>query len=717
MRDDSSAVLENGAPKSIEDTHEEVDYLRLVKNAYESSTDYMSSNLRTQWERNYSNFLSRHPGGSKYRTEAYKHRSRLFRPKSRATERSKEAALVTAFFSTSDIVSISNSDSSDPFGAASARIWKEVINLRLRKTIPWFKIVIAAFQTAHVLGTVISYQFWDYQERIDKEDKEELVYDNETGDAKYETKSIDKVTIIKDEPCIELVENENFRIDPGASWVDPINTSPYTIHLIPMYIIDIMDRMEQTDSKTGQPRWKKLSKEQIYAYGSETLDSDTVRQAREGSRQDPKDDQFTELDEHRIVWVYRNIFKVPGKGDVVFYSLGSKHLLTEPKPLSEVYLHGMRPYTMGHTVIEAFRNYPSSVVELGQDMQAATNDNLNQRFDNVRQVLNKRYFVKRGSTVDLRSLRRNVSGSITMMNDPERDVKVHEPGDVTSSSYQEQNLFNADFDEITGNFSAGSVQTNKELGETVGGMRMLKDPSNLMTEYIIRTFAETWVKSTLEQILALERSYESDEVIIQAAGKNAKVDKTPHNLMRTALDLEINVGYGVTDPQARVTRLLFGMESINKLAPKLMSKAKDSEIALEIFGILGYDDGSRFFMNDEEYAKFEEENPPVPSEVDKQIESAEKMKLAQIEQDRLVWEERILSDERKKAADLKVQMQRDGEQRELTLGKEAIDIEKLNLDKLELKVKREDTLRKDAEIRDKEKATLNRSGGSNESKS
>jgi hypothetical protein len=92
--------------------------------------------------------------------------------------------------------------------------------------------------------------------------------------------------------------------------------------------------------------------------------------------------------------------------------------------------------------------------------------------------------------------------------------------------------------------------------------------------------------------------------------------------------------------------------------------------------------------------------PPQKSEVDKQIESAEKMALAKIEQDRLIWAERIQSDERKKAAELSVTARRDQSVSGMNLGKQQVDIEKLNLDKLALDYKREDMMRKDAEILD-----------------
>ena len=94
------------------------------------------------------------------------------------------------------------------------------------------------------------------------------------------------------------------------------------------------------------------------------------------------------------------------------------------------------------------------------------------------------------------------------------------------------------------------------------------------------------------------------------------------------------------------------------------------------------------------------------------IQSQEKIEAAKLELDRLVWEARITSEERMKAAELSVNSGKEGAKVELELGKRDIDIEKLNLEKFGLDIKREDMLRKDAEIKDKEKENLNRSGGS-----
>ena len=181
MEDSSEQVLEGGRIDSLEKTFEsdeEVDYLKLTRSAYNSSTDYMEANLKAQWERNINNFMSMHPPGSKYRTEAYKYRSRLFRPKTRASIRSKEAALAMAFFSTSDVVNIKAADDSDINAVDSAKVMQELVNMRLKKTLNWYLLSIGAFQDAQVMGVCISHQYWDYEEKTKRVPEEYQEYDS-----------------------------------------------------------------------------------------------------------------------------------------------------------------------------------------------------------------------------------------------------------------------------------------------------------------------------------------------------------------------------------------------------------------------------------------------------------------------------------------------------------------------------------------------------------
>jgi hypothetical protein len=171
-----------------------------------------------------------HPQGSKYLSDAYRARSKFFRPKTRAAVRKNEAIAAEAFFQTEDVVSVTAPDDDDPAQQASAEILKELLNYRLTKSVPWFLTLIGGYQDAQVQGLVCSYQYWEFNA----------------------AKKIDR-------PCVKLRPIENIRFDPSADWTDPVNTSPYFIDMIPMYVKDVQARSKMIDPKTGQPRWAPMS--------------------------------------------------------------------------------------------------------------------------------------------------------------------------------------------------------------------------------------------------------------------------------------------------------------------------------------------------------------------------------------------------------------------------------------------------------------------------
>ena len=237
---------------------------------------------------------------------------------------------------------------------------------------------------------------------------------------------------------------------------------------------------------------------------------------------------------------------------------------------------GERPYVMGKLNIEAHRVYPSATVELTEELQAASNDIWNQRFDNIRLSMNKRYHIRRDRNIDLDALFRSVPGGAVEMDDPDQDVRIVETRDVTGSAYQEQDRINMDFDELQGNFSASTVGGARNLNETVGGMTLLAGNTNMITEFVLRTFAETWVEPVLKQLLKLEQYYETDEHVTALAGESGGVegeegsvdfgqDEVMDELLKQDVLLKVNVGMNATDPVGRVQNLLFGVGSIGQL--------------------------------------------------------------------------------------------------------------------------------------------------------
>src|SRR3990167_743907 len=367
----------------------ETDYLALAQEAFDASTTFLDANYRVDLDYSLRAFRNEHAAGSKYLSEEYKARSRLFRPKTRAVIRKNEAAGAVALFSNMEIVDLQPGNPDDPQSVAARDAMKAVLEYRLNRTIPTFEICMGGIQDAQTQGVVCSYQYW-----------------------KYETRGGKKT---KDEPCIELRPIENIRIDGGADWINPVESSPYLFDIIPMYVCDVKAMMNNKDSKTGAPKWKKFTDDIIAQALPDEIDS--IRKSRLGKGTDPHKEKKA-ISSFDVVWVMRCFMRNEVGVDHTYYTLGTEKLLTDPKPIDEVYFHGKRPYAMGYAVLETHMSFKSSMPVLTRPLQQETNDVANQRLDNVKFVLNKRWIVARGRQVDVQSLVRNVPGGVTLTTDP-----------------------------------------------------------------------------------------------------------------------------------------------------------------------------------------------------------------------------------------------------------------------------------------------------------
>jgi hypothetical protein len=557
------------------------DWLKRARDAWYFSTSYVDSNYRKGWEDSIRAFNNQHASDSKYNSETFQKRSHVYRPKTRAVIRKNEAATAAAFFSNIDLIEIKPLNSAVKEQLASAETMQQLIQYRLTKSIPWFQVCMGGIQDAQVQGAVCAHVHWRFTSGRGKNG--ELVP-------------------LEDKPVVDLFPIENLRIDPSANWMDPVDTSPYLIHLIPMYVCDIKDRMEHPDPKGGT--WKKLDDDALKRFiGSQ---NDTTRDARAGAAQDPASQRRT-ISDYDIIWVHRHIHRYQGV-DWQFYTLESDEMLTDPELLENVVFHGKRPYVMGQAMLETHKAIPASLPTMTKDLASVSNDIINSRIDNVKLVLNKRWKVLRGKNVDMPSLVRNVPGGITQVDNMEDVEEINWP-DVTSSAYAEQDRVNADFDELVGNFSASSIQTQRSPREPARAMAMLQAPSNLLTEYMLKTYAETFLQPVLRQLVMLEQHYETDQTIITLAGEKAQVfqrfgvSQVTDEMLDRELTLTVNVGMGATDPNTKLQKFLYGVETFAKISLRPPPGLELKEIWKEIAALTGYQDGSRFMTQDPDKIK------------------------------------------------------------------------------------------------------------------
>ena len=628
----------------------EGNWLKKAQDAFRDSTTYIDNNYRKNWDDSIRAFNNQHASDSKYNQQAFEKRSRLYRPKLRSIMRKNEAAAAAAFFSNNDALSVAPQDPSNKVESASAEIMKQLMQYRLTKSIPWYQIVLGGLQDAQSVGVACAHVYWDYQEgkpEVQEMEAEVIplggtVTDNEypeqdkvpedafvvegpeeaipqlalaAGGDPLEPPSIDeykdfgaepKAAILNveataeikprvDKPVVELFPVENLRIDAAANWINPIESSPYVIHLVPMFVMDVKEKMEQGI-------WRKLGDGLIRNASSGMPDS--TRAARGKDTEDKYAPDAKSLPDYETVWVQRHIHRHEGE-DWEFYTLGDLALLTTPRLLKETVFHGRRPYVLGSCILETHKTIPSSLPMLGKGLADEANEVANQRIDNIKFVLNKKWFVKRGRDVDIAGLMRNVPGGAVMMEDPINDVREISWPDVTQSAYEEQGRIDNDMNDLLGNFSAGQVMADKGIQGPARNMAILQQSTGTLVEYLLKTYVETFVQPVLRQLMLLEQKYETDQTILAVAARRAEVfqkfgiDQITDELLEQELTLTVNVGMGATDPQMKLQKFLAAMQTYVGLMKEPVPGLNLQEVGREIFGHLGYADGTRFFTNDD----------------------------------------------------------------------------------------------------------------------
>lgn len=565
-----------------EEDEDEPDWENRARSAYRTSTDWTDANQRRQLEDGLRAFNNQHPMDSKYLSETFRKRSHLYRPKIRTIMRKNEAALCAALFSNLDLIECSPANPSKIDEVVSAEVMKALLQERLTVTMPWFQFAMGSMQDAQTQGVVIGHSYWRYT---------------------AVTKADGRYMVREDRPVQELVAAENFRFDPSAKWYDVVNTSPYLIELIPMYICDVKERMDLPDPKGNT--WNGLADEEIAS--AIQNDDESTRMARTNHQQDAT--QHTrEVRDYDIVWVHRHIHRWKGE-DYEFYMLASKYMLTEPAPLEDSVWFGERPYIIGTCMLETHKPIPNSLATLLMPLAEEANDLQNQGSDNMKFILNKAHFVRRGANVDTASLVRNVPGRVTLVNDVEKDVKESNWPDLPKSLYEEKNRNDADFDQLGGNFNPMTLGQTRSPRESFRTVNAVQSPAMMMTEYTLMTLVQTFLVPMLRQLVLLEQYYETDQVMLAVAGEKAQVmkrfgvDEITDSILEKKMAVNVNLGMGATDPSTKQQRLHGALGVCSQLAAKPVPGLDLKEVFKEVFALAGYRDSVRFLQDGQDPEK------------------------------------------------------------------------------------------------------------------
>jgi len=626
------------------DSEQGRDWMTQAVQAHDDARRYFQSELSSRVKRAIDHFNNKHASDSKFVAQSYPaQRSRMFRPNTRKLVNKALAQGSNAFFATSDVVQVEAANKGDKKQGEAAKFRKAVLNYRLANTIPWFRIVAGMIVDAEVTGVTVTLTRWR------KEYRRYVTIEN--------GQPVDQEDLTTDSAWVEVVPIEDFMLHPQCDWTDPVGSSPYIVHRGWRTVDDHMQAIERRQKDEAQAKqmgqefiygipYRNLARDEIERYaliGDAGDDASGERAKRNPGRTDQAQGTTTQP-KYGSIRIWHCIFRVEGV-DWYFETLNRSVLLSDPVPLSVAqYGFPKRCYVMGSVFIAPGAVYPEGPAGIAAGLQAETNENVNQRIDNIRQQTNVRNLVRRGASIDLNALMRSVPGGIILTGDPNSDVKPLPVREFGPAIYNEGDRLSVEMDDVTGNFGGASVQTNRALNQTVGGMDLLGENANVMSEFKLRCLSETAIEPTLRLIDEMTSRFETDEDAIEIALSDAMVEldapvkaqieqqfpqppppeppaegqppapppedpnaaareqatkdamkKKALAMFRATVKISVSVGFGNTSPQKRIERFSMAMQAIQAFAPQLAQMADVAEIGKEIMGAAGYDMGSKFF--------------------------------------------------------------------------------------------------------------------------
>ncbi len=614
----------------------DVPWLQLVARANSISRDYQQRTVEKPLARSYRAYKNQHADGSKYLGAAWRGRSRLFVPKTRSAVRKNLATAAAALFSTDDVVDMRAQYEDDARQRATAAVIKADVDHRLTRTspksgLPWFMLAMGACLDSQITGCCISKQYWEY-EAVEKQVVEYVPYLvpetglpmlDETGEPYLIEQTTTSRRVTRDRPMIDLFPLENASVDPAAPWHSPIQLGRWFSMQYPIGLEDARAMMRSATKNGRHSGWLEVS-DDVLLMGRVESDRTGTRRVREGGSDRYEDAKSPgHLD---LIWLQENFFRIDGV-DWHFWSVGRHAIISEIRRVEDAYpeFGGERPYVMGVATIETHNVFPMSPVESWQPLQLELNDITNLRQDTLKRAIAPLAKAKRGKNVDLTTLQRRGQPDTVLLVDSMDDVEIISTPGPNGTAFTETSINNSMFDELAGVFSTSSVQANRQLNETVGGMRLMSGAANSVSEFDLRTWVETWVEPVIRQIAHLVKYYEDDERLLAISAHNAQVMKkegvspTFDDFDAVELHVRVNVGIGAADPMQKLGKL---RAALDMLAPMFAELAKqgvslDAEALVdEVMGAAGFRDGRRFF-------KFGEPQPAgSPPELQKVVEQA-----------------------------------------------------------------------------------------------
>lgn len=644
---DADDNLEEDADNGLRDD----EVIALISDAARVARTYQQHAALSNWETGERYFRSKHPEGSKYTKDSYKNRSKYFKPKTRSAVRKNLVATAAALHASKGAIVTEAGNGADKLQRANAALMRELIDIRfnnktIKSGVPWFMVSLAARQQTQVLGACASKQYWSYKTRRWIETEWQADVDqfgqpivDEFGHPFEAEVEVERQEVLENKPVIDLVPLEHLLMSPASDWLNPVQSTPVLIVKHPMIWDDYLS-MKESDKET---QWRDVSENVLKGALYSDREVSGLQGAREGEGE-ARQQEFTRGPgrhggtSSQVLDIRECFFHVDGE-DYQCWTLVDSTLLSDPVPTRDSYpaYNGARPYVLGRETIEPFVLYSEAPVLSWKQSQDEINDFTNLHMDMTRKSVYPTVKVRSGRQIDYKAVQKSDAMSLLLVRDPD-DVTYDRPPGPNGQSYQEVSLLSNDFDELAGSFSTGSVQSNRDLNDTVGGMKIMAANAGATSELDLRCYLETWAEPVISQIVMLEQYYEDDETLLAIAGDRSKVfqkfgvDQITDELLSSQITTSVNVGIGSSDPIQKLTKLKaafeMGMPFVQLAMKDGKAELQTEEILDEIFSLGGYSDGGSRFVSVKS-----DEQKTVPAQQAKQM--MEMLKKLKAENDKL----------------------------------------------------------------------------------
>ncbi len=497
---------------------------------FDNSKNWVDQKIRPQWEKDNDQYNGVFSKNEREKSNTLLGQGRLFIPKTYShIQRMHVDILETFFFDQEEVVSVGS--------------WKSI-----------------PFETREIVKSLLNYRLnshpIDFYQELFESTLDSLK--NKIGilkvfpELKTEKKN-GKEVITQYAPCIEAVPYEDVFFHPEATWKN------YWKH-------PIVHRMKRNRDYLERHNFKNMDKVQA---GGVARDTDLIKLQRQEIVGTPftnntspfaQDDLVKEQEEIFVyeVWTFLDLDNT-GELESVFYSMvgdsGGPTFLGLDVEKNELPYNDMAvnqptnraPFVAMTALPEPHQMYGKSWPEILSGLQRETNAIRNQRREAVALAMRQPLLASRHANLDLVSLVNRRIGSVVLGDDISPNaVRELDLKDPTNASVQEQLRTDSDFFETT-SIPPNLLGAPAPREETATAVTSQNVNANKKIAQIIKNLANTGVIPSLNMLLRLEQTYETDEFIQLVTGRQlgwriADDGIPPRQIIEGDFDLTVNVG-------------------------------------------------------------------------------------------------------------------------------------------------------------------------------